>query len=157
MNRDLLPVIQRFLARVRLDPETGCWVWQGKLDDGYGRFTFEGRIQKAHRVSWLLFLGPLPEAMVVDHVCRNRACVRPDLKHLEPITSRQNTLRGLHSRKHAGSLELFNEDALMGRDRAGALVLRAPSEARSGAVVPCAKACAFGIGSRETQGKDGNW
>lgn len=87
------PSLQRFMAKVQENP-SGCWVWVAGLDrHGYGRFKFGGRVQGAHRVAWLLMRGPIPDGMHIDHLCRNPSCVNPD--HLEPVTKRTNTLRGI--------------------------------------------------------------
>lgn len=70
---------EKFLARVRPDPVTGCWLWQGYLNEsGYGCFLFEGRQAVAHRVSWMLFRGRIPFGNYVCHTCDVRACVNPD-------------------------------------------------------------------------------
>lgn len=74
----------------------GCWEWQAAIDrDGYGILTHppEGvRSTKAHRIVYEWLVGPIPDGLVLDHLCRNRCCVRPD--HLEPVTSGANVLRG---------------------------------------------------------------
>lgn len=71
----------------------GCWEWQGTLTSGgYGRFDIEGRTVSAHRYAYESRIGPIPPRLVIDHLCRNPPCVRPD--HLEPVTTIQNTLRG---------------------------------------------------------------
>lgn len=76
-----------------VDPETGCWVWQGHLHNGYGRMlTPEGVVRPAHTVFYETKFGPLPEGMEPDHLCRNRECVNPD--HLEPVSRRVNCRRG---------------------------------------------------------------
>lgn len=75
---------------------TPCKVFEGSIvDSGYGRIYGGGRhkYRLAHRVAWEAANGPIPEGMQIDHLCRNRACVNPD--HLEPVTSRINTLRGV--------------------------------------------------------------
>lgn len=72
-----------------------CWIWTGcKTHDGYGNFGVGGvlRIAKAHRFSYELLIGPIPSGLTLDHLCRNRSCVNPT--HLEPVTIRENTLRG---------------------------------------------------------------
>jgi hypothetical protein len=108
-----LTALRRFLKFVELCPLNGCWLWKGGIDRyGYGKFSFEGRTVKAHRWSWEMLRGGIPEGMKVDHTCRVRHCVNP--YHGDPITNRQNTVRGIESRKHRGSLPLF-EDALVRR------------------------------------------
>src|SRR5690606_28140598 len=82
----------RFWNKVNMRPD-GCWEWQGaRQSGGYGSFWWQGRVQKAHRVSYEDQMGPIPEGLVLDHLCRVRHCVRPD--HLEPVTQKENTLRG---------------------------------------------------------------
>lgn len=76
-----------------LDPETGCWVWQLAIGGtGYGTITVNGRTMRAHRVYYARERGDIPEGLVLDHLCRNRRCVNP--AHLEPVTDRENILRG---------------------------------------------------------------
>lgn len=72
----------------------GCWVWSGTIGaDGYGRIRVDGREHVAHRWGYETFVGPVPDGMQLDHLCRNRACVRFD--HLEPVTAQENVLRGV--------------------------------------------------------------
>lgn len=81
------------LERISISDETGCWDWVGaRISNGYGMFTYQARRQMAHRVSYELFLGPIPEGLELDHLCRNRACINPS--HLEPVTRQENVRRG---------------------------------------------------------------
>jgi hypothetical protein len=77
-----------FMARVELDPNTGCWLWTGSLDThGYGQF----RGRQAHIVAWEAVRGPVPDGLVLDHiVCRVRRCV--SVAHTRAVTKRTNTL-----------------------------------------------------------------
>lgn len=92
------PVEKRFWSKVRKTTSTGCWEWICALRHGYGAF-FYGRdesgkkiVRPAHRVSYELLVGPIPEGLEIDHLCRNTKCVNP--AHLEPVTPKVNTLRG---------------------------------------------------------------
>lgn len=86
-------VSERFTRYVKVDAETGCWVWTGaKQKDGYGTISDNGR-RPAHRVSYERFVGPLIKGLTIDHLCRNRLCVNPD--HLEQVTFKENVLRGV--------------------------------------------------------------
>lgn len=74
--------------------ETGCWLWlAGTNSRGYGDFYCgpDLGMQKAHRVSYEIHTGPIPDGMTIDHLCRNKICVNPD--HLEAVTSSENTRR----------------------------------------------------------------
>lgn len=70
----------------------GCWLWTGAKSARYGRFGTSGRVVQAHRHAYELLVGPIPEGYDLDHLCRTTLCVRPD--HLEPVTHRENVLRG---------------------------------------------------------------
>lgn len=93
---DVIPPHHRVMRRVVVNLE-GCWVFTGSTNgEGYGRIGWrsDGRqtMAYAHRVVYEATVGPIPAGMVIDHLCRNRACVNP--VHLEPVTERTNILRG---------------------------------------------------------------
>lgn len=79
-----------------------CWIWMGQLRaSGHGVFKYrlgpdDCRTSSAHRVAYELLVGPIPEDLDLDHLCRVRNCVNP--AHLEPVTSTENTIRGWRSR-----------------------------------------------------------
>lgn len=88
----------RFWAKVDKFGQNGCWLWTAALDPaGYGRFKEAGRgglVRLAHRIAYQLVVGPIPTGLQLDHLCRVRRCVNP--AHLEPVTSAENTRRGIH-------------------------------------------------------------
>lgn len=103
------PAIERFNAKIAPGPN-GCIEWTGGLNgSGYGQFYRGGRTSLeqtgktyAHRWSYEHHVGPIPKGMELDHLCRNPKCVNP--AHLEPVTRRENNLRGtspaaVHARK----------------------------------------------------------
>lgn len=90
-----MSIEERFWAKVAKRPD-GCWEWLGaRVSRGYGQLgsgMAEPTHVAAHRYSYALHRGPIPPGAELDHLCRNRWCVNPD--HLEPVTHRENILRG---------------------------------------------------------------
>ncbi len=72
-----------------------CWPFLGYLNPkSYGRYReLGGRTTQAHRYAYEALVGPIPEGLTLDHLCRTRACVNP--AHLDPVTNRENVLRGV--------------------------------------------------------------
>lgn len=86
---------ERFWSKVDFEGPGGCWLWTGfRNRDGYSRFSINNRQQQAHRLSYEQMVGPIPEGLQIDHLCRVRHCVNPD--HLEPVTGAENVFRGDH-------------------------------------------------------------
>lgn len=84
---------QRFWSKVNVGKPNDCWTWKASTTTGgYGQFLVEGRLVHAHRVAYTLTVGPIPEGLELDHLCRNRRCVNPT--HLEPVTRQENIRRG---------------------------------------------------------------
>ncbi len=88
--------IARFIAKV--EPlSSGCWNWRAALTPaGYGQFHLPRnrgpqRVIAAHRFAYLLVVGPIPDGLELDHLCRNRWCCNPT--HVEPVTRRENMRR----------------------------------------------------------------
>lgn len=103
---------------------TGCWEWTGALVSGYGRLVIDRQWHNAHRLSYQLFRGEIPEGLVVDHVChsidlscnggacRHRRCFNPD--HLELVSQQENVRRG----RSTGAVALRRELCIHGHSYA---------------------------------------
>lgn len=92
-------VIAQFMRKIEFHPN-GHWLWRAGLDkDGYGKWQIVGSRKKTsvHRFAYEWFVGPIPPGLEIDHTCEIRNCCNPE--HLEPVTSKQNTLRRIQRRK----------------------------------------------------------
>jgi HNH endonuclease len=86
--------LEIFERRLFPIPMTGCLIWMGCLtDEGYGRFEHDGREYRAHRWYYQKKRRRISDDLLLDHLCRVRSCCNPH--HLEPVSSRENTLRGI--------------------------------------------------------------
>ena len=89
-------VRERLVRRSIPITESGCWIFDGCLDNkGYGQIGIGGRTWRAHRLSYSVFIGPIEDELEIDHVCRVRSCINPT--HLEAVTPQTNCLRGVSS------------------------------------------------------------
>lgn len=81
---------EKVMAYSEPEPNTGCWLWVGGHSaDGYARvWSGDRREQLGHRVSYIAFVGPIPDGHEIDHACRQRSCVNP--KHLRAVTRSEN-------------------------------------------------------------------
>lgn len=90
--------MERFWSKVEV-ASPGCWWWTAaRIGPGYGSFRLEGKSRLAHRLAYQMLVGPIPDGLELDHLCRNRACVNPD--HLEPVTHAENIRRGAFRAVH---------------------------------------------------------
>lgn len=86
-------ILDRIVPVLIIAPMGECWIWVGRMNrNGYGRLHHNGKEGMAHRLSYEEHVGPIPEGLLLDHVCRTRCCVNP--AHLDPVTHSVNTLRG---------------------------------------------------------------
>jgi hypothetical protein len=102
LNRSKRPVpygtatIDRIMAKVSMEPNSGCWLWLEATDlKGYALMIVNGKTKRVHRLAYESLVGPIPDGLQLDHLCRVRCCVNP--KHLEPVTNRENGRRGIAS------------------------------------------------------------
>lgn len=83
------PVIDRLLEKAIRNPDSGCWEWTAhRFENGYGAIIIEKKVRKAHRVSYELHCGPIPDGARILHKCDNPSCINPD--HLRIGTQTEN-------------------------------------------------------------------
>lgn len=95
-GKQLSPLRTEMTLSERIDKHTDrtgeCWLWTAAKDNaGYGLVRIDNKTstsQRAHRVTYELAHGSIPDRMLLDHTCHNRSCVRPD--HLRPTSNKQN-------------------------------------------------------------------
>jgi len=113
-------LVERLLEKVLITEN--CWEWLGCKLKGYGQINRGGRgiAVYAHRVMYELLEGHIPVNLVLDHLCRNPACVRPS--HLQPVSQKENIRRGISiqaKRMRSDRCELGHLYVFHGKDKAG--------------------------------------
>jgi hypothetical protein len=94
--------MNRFWNKVNIPSLSDCWEWQGsKNKHGYGHFKYKRKTHRAHRISWTLIKGEIPEGMCVLHRCDNRLCVNPF--HLFLGTNQDNMDDKMKKNRHHSS------------------------------------------------------
>lgn len=103
--------LERRVRKVDAGYHSKCWLWSLTLaKKGYARWRLPpqlgdpSKMVSVHRASYEHLVGPIPDGLVIDHLCRNRACQNPE--HLEPVTGTENTRRGVYpnrNRTHCAS------------------------------------------------------
>jgi hypothetical protein len=106
------PIEDRFIERIKepFDAHNECWIWTGaKTGSGYGQIWLDtNRRECAHRIAYEMFVGPIPQGFHVDHLCSNRACVRPD--HLGVLTRKENVSQWNNSKTHCRNGHPYDEE-----------------------------------------------
>lgn len=107
---------KNFLSKIDVSNPSGCWVWTGsKVGIGYGKVNLCDKDYRAHRISYLMYLGPIPDGKLVCHSCDNPSCVRPDhlfigsaKENTQDMLSKKRNNNGWAKRTHCKSGHEFN-------------------------------------------------
>lgn len=104
---DFIRFPARFLRKIRVDQISGCWNWTGATwghprykQHSYGQIRVGDKRTSAHVFAYQCAVGPIPEGLEVDHLCRNKLCVNPS--HLELVTHQENCKRRKRSDPPSG-------------------------------------------------------
>lgn len=98
MSKGIYP---RFMDYVESKDVDSCWEWKGYKSKGYGRIKIFGKFHQAHRISYELFTGPIPDHMMVCHRCDNPSCVNPG--HLFIGSAKDNMQDKISKGRHRGA------------------------------------------------------
>lgn len=109
-----IPIVERLQAYIAVSP-TGCWLWQGATRARYGAITIDGRVKRAHRVSYEAYVGEIPEGMLVLHTCDTPLCINP--LHLFLGTGQDNSddkvAKGRQARGSRGGKAVLTEEEVL--------------------------------------------
>lgn len=101
----------KIMARVEVDPVTRCWLWTGPTSGSngrgkdYPRMSLDGQTVAVHIAMWTNEHGYIPGKKELDHVCRNRRCIRPDNRdHVQMVTRKQNARRREQAKRQIGPI-----------------------------------------------------
>ena len=124
----------------KVEKTDGCWIWRGARNrSGYGRIQKAvGITQLAHRVAYTMEVGPIPDGMQIDHLCRTTSCVNP--AHLEPVTARENQHR----------VSVLKTHCVQGHEYTPENTYRFGPDQRHRACVECRRRRQSGIATRVT-------
>ena len=86
-SKGIVGLAERILCKIEKQ-ENGCWIWQGHIQKGYGQIELSGHVHAIHRVAYELWIEPIPDGLVVLHLCGNRLCCCPD--HLAAGTAQES-------------------------------------------------------------------
>lgn len=115
-----MTVAERIEAKVERIPIAGCWIWMGACDErGYGRVSYQLRNQRAHRVSYQVFVGPIPGGLHILHSCDVPLCVNPH--HLRPGTDAENIQDALERGRFVPPAGAANGGAKIGEPEVAAI------------------------------------
>jgi len=123
-GRPMVATREFLAARYTVD-SSGCWLWTGTVNPVTG-YSQAGKRGYGHRMSYVEFVGPIPDGMTIDHLCRVRSCVNPD--HLEAVSLRENILRSSNAaatnarKKHCAYGHPLDQLDSNGRRRCGPCV-----------------------------------
>lgn len=100
MNKSIIgKAILSLEAKSTKITESGCWIWMcGEDKDGYGQFSLQNKNIRAHRASWMVHVGDIPQGMCVMHRCDIPACINPH--HLRLGTNAENTKDKMDKGRH---------------------------------------------------------
>jgi hypothetical protein len=112
--------VERFESKFVPEPNSGCWLWEGETaGHGYGRFSLGpagNRERWAHRCSWMLFRGEIPDGKHVLHTCHNPGCVNPDHLYIGTQADNNRDTREAGHHNHSRKTHCIHGHPLSGEN-----------------------------------------